>query len=104
VIYSQLTVKEGDILSTIATAYSVKISEIQEWNNLDGDVIYIGQKLKLYSDKKPESSSKNEKEEKAPKTYTVKEGDNLQKIADKYKIKISQLKLWNDIEDGDTLE
>lgn len=98
------TVQEGDILSTIASSYSVKISEIQEWNGLESDVIYIGQKLKIYSDKKTESgSTKNSKtkEEKAPKTYTVKEGDNLQKIADKFNLKVSQLKLWNDIEDGD---
>ncbi|MGJ8668210.1 MAG: LysM peptidoglycan-binding domain-containing protein [Oceanococcus sp.] len=41
------TVKAGDALSLIAQKYSVTVSEIQKWNQLDSATIRPGQKLKL---------------------------------------------------------
>src|SRR4030095_153496 len=70
------TVKEGDNLTEIADNFDVDVSDIKEWNGLESDKIMVGQKLKIYSDKKITSSSKK------AKTYTVKSGDNLTKIAE----------------------
>ena len=86
------TVKSGDILAEIADLYDVSISDIKDWNSLSSDKILVGQKLKIYSDKKV-SSGKNSK-----KTYTVKEGDNLTQIADNYNVGVDELKDWNDLD------
>ena len=47
-------------------------------------------------------SKKNEKTEKntKAKTHTVKEGENLSVIADKYDVKVSELMEWNELENS----
>ena len=42
-------VKSGDVLGKIANQYGVRVSDIQEWNNLRGTRIDIGQKLIIYT-------------------------------------------------------
>ncbi len=90
--YQTYTVKEGDNLTEIADAYDVDIVDIKDWNELETDKIMVGQKLKIYSDKKVTSSSKKSK------SYTVKEGDNLTKIADANGVSVSDIKDWNGLE------
>ncbi len=72
---------------------------MKEWNDLKSDVIQEGQVLKLYSSKdtKKESTKKKEKTQ----YYTVKKGDTLAKIADKYDVSISELKKWNKLKSDD---
>lgn len=86
-------VKQGDNLTAIADNYEVSVQQIKDWNELDNDVIYEGQVLKLYSEKKTFS-----KEEKKSKSYTVKKGDNLTDIADKFGVTVENIKDWNDLE------
>ncbi|MFI5144865.1 MAG: LysM peptidoglycan-binding domain-containing protein [Ignavibacteria bacterium] len=90
---STYTVKTGDNLTEIADKYDVTIEQIKDWNELDKDIIYEGQVLKLYSEKKSTS-----KETKKAKTYTVKSGDNLTDIADKFGVTVSDIKDWNDLD------
>ncbi len=87
------TVKEGDNLTTIAENYNVEVSDLKEWNDISGDKIMAGQKLKIYSDKKISTKTSGKKTE-----HIVKEGENLTLIADKYNVTVSQLKDWNDLE------
>jgi LysM repeat protein len=42
---SVLIVQQGDALSTIAKGAGVSVEQIKHWNDLDGDMIRIGQKL-----------------------------------------------------------
>ncbi|NNE18194.1 MAG: LysM peptidoglycan-binding domain-containing protein [Myxococcales bacterium] len=42
---SVLIVQQGDALSTIAKRAGVSVEQIKHWNDLDGDMIRIGQKL-----------------------------------------------------------
>ena len=96
------TVKEGDNLTKIAESNGVSIADIKEWNGLDSDVIQEGQVLKLYSTKETKKETKKEKKSKT--TYhTVKKGETLGKIADKYDCTIAELKKWNKLKD-DTIE
>ena len=95
--YQTYTVKEGDNLTEIADSYDVDIVDIKDWNDLESDKIMVGQKLKIYSDKKVTSSSKKSK------TYTVKEGDNLTKIADANGVSVADIKEWNGL-DSDVIQ
>jgi membrane-bound lytic murein transglycosylase D len=90
--YQTYTVKEGDNLTGIAEAYDVEVADIKDWNNLESDKIMVGQKIKVYSDKKVTSSSKKSK------TYTVKSGDNLTKIAEDNGVSVANIKEWNNLE------
>jgi len=95
------TVKSGDVLGTIAENYDVKIAEIQNWNDLNGTTINIGQKLMIYGKKTEVKEKTNDKtldtnnqkhlptaaDNSNPNdyiTYTVKSGDNLWIIAKKF--------------------
>jgi len=92
------TVKSGDNLTEIAEKFGVTVSNLKEWNNLDNDIIVEGQVLKLY----PTKTTK--KETKSKTTYhTVKKGETLAKIADKYDVTIADLKKWNKLK-SDTIE
>lgn len=93
------TVKEGDNLTTIAENYDVEVSDLKEWNDISGDKIMAGQKLKIYSDKKISSSKTNGKKTE----HIVKEGENLTMIANKYDVTVSQLKEWNDLDNDKIL-
>lgn len=99
--YQTYTVKSGDYLSNIAEEYGVSVNDLREWNNITGDKIMVGQKLKIYSDEKvtekKETKTTKEKKTKAT-THTVQEGENLTLIADKYNIGVEDLMDWNDLE------
>ncbi len=84
-------VKDGDTLSEISRRFGIPLSSIRRLNNLSGDRIYSGQKLRL----RPGSSSGN-------RTYTVRRGDTLSVIAQQYGLSVSDLKDFNDIE-SDTI-
>ncbi|MCB9359924.1 MAG: LysM peptidoglycan-binding domain-containing protein [Flavobacteriales bacterium] len=94
------TVKSGDVLGVIAEKYDVRVSQLQDWNDINGTRIDVGQKLLIYSKtgspnrvretKAPEPEIEDEEITPAPTsnegyiTYTVKSGDNLWIIAKKY--------------------
>ncbi len=95
--YQTYTVKDGDNLTAIAASYDVDVADVKDWNDLESDKIMVGQKLKIYSDKKVTSSSKK------AKTYTVKAGDNLTKIADANGVSVADIKEWNGL-DSDVIQ
>ena len=81
------TVKSGDSLWKIANQYGVTVNELKGLNNLTNDSLSIGQVLKI-----PSSSSNN-----SSNTYTVKAGDSLWNIANKYGITVDELKNLNNL-------
>lgn len=42
-----VSVKAGDTLSELSEKYGLSVAQLQAFNNLNGDVIYVGQKLRL---------------------------------------------------------
>ena len=85
-------VKSGDYLGKIASKYGVTINQLKSWNNLKSNSIQIGQTLYIYKNGGPTISqgstggSNSSGSTSKPKTviYTVKSGDSLFKIANKY--------------------
>ncbi len=85
----EYTVKSGDSLSVIASKFGVSSAAIRRANSIKGSKIIAGKKLKI-----PASSAKAPRSS-GPKSYTVKPGDNLSKIAKKVGLSVSSLKKLN---------
>ena len=95
------TIKSGDSLSVIAAKYSTTVSNLKSWNNLKSDLIYPGQVIKVSAGSNGSSSSTGSSSSgstsSSAKTYTVKSGDTLSKIASNHSITVSQLMSWNNL-------
>lgn len=93
-------IRNGESLSSIATKYGVSVSQIKEWNNLTSNKIYMGRKLVIYSgDARNVPASYSSSGSVASKTtkYTVRKGDSISEIAQKFNVTIAQLKKWNNL-------
>ena len=80
------TVKSGDSLWKIANQYGITVNELKTLNNLTSDNLTVGQVLKIPNQNNSNTSSN---------TYTVKAGDSLWNIANKYGITVNELKTLN---------
>ncbi len=102
-------VKSGDYLGKIAKRYGVSVSSIKRWNGLRSNNLRAGQRLTIYP-KNPmasnatskKKSTKTKSKKALPKgkytTYTVKKGDSLWLISQKYpKVSVAQIQEWNNI-------
>lgn len=103
-------VKSGDTLSHIAKAHGVSVSDLKKWNNLTSDLIYPGDRLVVNPNgtnnnqnnsssntNKTTNQSGNKSTNANAKTYTVKSGDTLSKIAQMHGISLNDLKKWNNL-------
>jgi len=82
---NEYVVKSGDSLYSIANKYNTTVNELKRINNLTSNLLNIGQKLKI------------PKEEEVTNTYTVKSGDSLYSIANKYNTTVNELKSKNNL-------
>jgi membrane-bound lytic murein transglycosylase D len=116
-------VRRGDSLSEISDKYGIAMSDLKEWNHLRSDKAPIGRNLKIYIQKDLASVEKKSvkqdtisaksnsslasnvnkvfKEEKVisykdvVKYHTVKKGENLSEISNKYGVALVEVKKWN---------
>lgn len=111
-------VQKGDTLASLSRKYDIPIAEIRKINGLKNDTLKMGQVLQLATRnaeetqakerKKAETPGKKEKakpgtkpvpakvsEPSAPKQYTVKKGDNLNRIARENSIPLDTLRKLN---------
>lgn len=88
-------VKSGDVLGTIASRHGVTVTQVKTWNNLDSNLIRVGQTLYIYSENP--SSSTSLAENSGPKTYTVRPGDSLWIISQKHSLSVEQIKRLNNL-------
>ncbi|WP_026951367.1 LysM peptidoglycan-binding domain-containing protein [Algoriphagus mannitolivorans] len=90
-------VKSGDVLGKIADRHGVSISQIKEWNNLNSNLIKVGQTLYLYSKNSTNSSLADNSSSGAGRTYTVRPGDSLWIISQKHSLSVEQIKRLNNL-------
>jgi len=96
-------VKNGDYLGLIARKFGVRVSDLKRWNGLRNNNIRVGKYLSVYPKQMPKNTSGiSSKKRKViiSKTgsYTVKSGDSLWSIANKFAgVSVENLKQWNQI-------
>lgn len=85
-------VKSGDSLWKIANQYGVSIKQLSAWNKLSkNSTLKQGQSLTVYA---PTSAPTTEQR---TVSYKVKSGDSLARIANKFKVSVSELLEWNSL-------
>jgi membrane-bound lytic murein transglycosylase D len=95
-------IKSGESLGKIADKYNVSISNLKSWNNIKGNNIQAGKKIKIYSDKKVIVQTELKPIKNG--TYEVKSGDSLFSISKQFPgVSIDDIKKWNDIS-GDNIQ
>ncbi|WP_245189492.1 lytic transglycosylase domain-containing protein [Lunatimonas salinarum] len=99
-------VKSGDVLGAIAQQYNVSISNLKNWNGLNGNMIRVGQVLHIHqpnstlNQRAIASSAKplQVDSENGSKVYTVQPGDSLWLISSRLEgVTIEQLKKLNNL-------
>ncbi len=104
-------VQNGDVLGKIANRYQVRTTDLQEWNNMKGTVIRVGQPLNIwiaddFYDKANKSLSQmsgvspNQPQKVLKdREYKVLEGDTLWEISRKYDgLTVEKLKKMNNLD------
>jgi LysM repeat protein len=116
-------VKEKETLSAIARQYQVKVSDLKAWNDLKSDVVKVDSKLKIKvnsnympnpiqptnqldnpvnnnsTNNQPNYRNPNDDYENTPQSssiiYTVREGDNIWKLRERFNISSTEILFWN---------
>lgn len=79
-------VKKGDSLWSIAKKYGLTVDEIKRYNNLDSNLLSIGQVLNVVKSNDVSSD-----------VYVVKKDDTLYSIANRYGVNVNDLILYNNL-------
>lgn len=98
-------VRSGEFLGLIARKYGVRVSDIKKWNGLRSNNLKIGQRLAIYPRNSTVSvrsstskSTTSEAVSGGSKTYTVRSGDSLWSISQKFPgVSVQNIKDWNGI-------
>ena len=85
-------VKSGDTLWSIAKKYGVSVEELKEKNNLTSNALSINQVLLI-----PGEDESSVEVPSSSEYYTVKAGDSLYAIANKYGMSVDELKDLNNL-------
>jgi len=107
--WDQVVVESGDTLGGLAARHHVPVSVLRTTNNLQGDMIRIGQKLRLPRDEQllvdplyVAAASQLQQLQSGliaseRLTHKVRSGESLSVIAKRYKVSVRQLQSWNNI-------
>ncbi len=110
-------IRSGEALSTIARRYGVSVSEVKKFNKLNSNLIRAGRTLmipvpvekaakrKVASTASP-VKKRRQKSQPTPQivqnvpgrekqVYTVKKGDSLWEVAQKFNVTVNQVRSWN---------
>ncbi len=94
-------VKRGEFLNKIASKYDVTMTDIKKWNNKKSSKVLVGERLVVYVKvtKKVKINSlaaKTSSENIKGQIHTVRQGDTLWNISQKYDgVTIEDIKRWN---------
>jgi membrane-bound lytic murein transglycosylase D len=88
-------VRPGDSLWEIAQDFGVSTRSLAKWNGMaPGDTLSVGKRLVVWTGK--ETPAQRPQDARVRKVnYTVRKGDSLARIAQKFRVTIGQLTDWN---------
>jgi membrane-bound lytic murein transglycosylase D len=107
--WDQVLVENGDTLSGLAARHHVPVSVLRTTNNLNSDMIRVGQKLRLPRDEQmlvdPLYVAAATELQKLQSgliaserlTHKIRPGESLSVIARRYKVSVRDLQKWNNI-------
>lgn len=98
---STVKVRRGDTLAMLARHHGVSIAEIKRWNHLRGEHLRTGSRL-IIAEANGEAGSKAASHKRlahhaGARRYTVKRGDSLSGIAEKFDVSVAEIQHWNRI-------
>jgi membrane-bound lytic murein transglycosylase D len=88
------TVINGDTFWDLSREYKVNLRQLAKWNGMaPTDTLRPGKKLVVWLD----NVSKGQRRDAVMRTltYTVRNGDSLARIAEKFNVKVSDIQKWN---------
>lgn len=87
-------VRSGDTLWDISRSHGVQVADLARWNGMaPRDPLRPGQNLVIWEQKKSASPAQREVIRKIQ--YRVRAGDSLARISQRYNVRISDVKRWN---------
>ncbi|MFQ3185242.1 LysM peptidoglycan-binding domain-containing protein [Marinomonas primoryensis] len=88
------TVNAGDSLWLISNKYDTDSKTLARWNNMGlGDPLMPGKKLVVWL--KPKQSEQSTRSVMKKVVYTIRSGDSLALVANKFKVSINDIRDWN---------
>lgn len=103
-------VKAGDTLFSIARRHDMTVDELKRSNKLRSNTVARGQKLsvsgendsaeparQLASSETKSAKAKSAKKQASKRTYTVRRGDTLYSIAQRFDVSVTELARWNNL-------
>lgn len=98
------TVKAGDTWWDIARNHSIGVRTLAKWNGkAPGDMLHPGQKLVIWekSSSKQATTASNKLQ---TVNYTIRNGDSLWKISQKFNVSVAQVREWNGLSERTLLQ
>ncbi|MBX2951243.1 MAG: LysM peptidoglycan-binding domain-containing protein [Leadbetterella sp.] len=86
------TVQRGETLFSIANRYGLTVDELRSLNGLSANSIQAGQKLKVKEGSSPAAPE--------AQYHTVKAGETLFSISNRYGVTVEDLKYWNNMKNN----
>ena len=102
-------VRKGENLGMIARQYGIKVSELQQANDMKNTRIRAGQSLLIPIKVTPKPKTNRGKKPEKVRTYIAQPSDNIASVARKFGISQDSVRSWNSldaasfIKEGDTL-
>jgi membrane-bound lytic murein transglycosylase D len=102
-------VRKGENLGMIARQYGIKVSELQQANDMKNTRIRAGQSLLIPIKVTPKPKANRGKKPEKVRTYIAQPSDNIASVARKFGISQDSVRSWNSldaasfIKEGDTL-
>jgi membrane-bound lytic murein transglycosylase D len=97
-------VASGESFWSIGERYGVGMKELAAWNGMaPRDTLSVGQKLVVWTNRVTATAAKSGAATTRKLNYTVRNGDSLYLIASRFRISVSDLARWNNIDKNNIL-